>query len=56
VESPNLLVDALDRAAKGMDFADALHLGVAAHCETMLTLDRDFIRTARDESPEVAEP
>ena len=56
VESPNLLVEALDRAAKGMDFADALHLGVAAHCETMLTFDRDFIRTARGESPRVAEP
>ena len=56
VESPNLLVEALDRAAKGMDFADALHLGAAAHCETMLTFDRDFIRTASGESPTVAEP
>ncbi len=55
VESPNLLVEALDRAAKGMDFADALHLGAAAHCEAMLTFDRGFLRTARGESPEVAE-
>ncbi|MYB17871.1 MAG: type II toxin-antitoxin system VapC family toxin [Holophagales bacterium] len=56
VESPNLLVDALDRAAKGLDFADALHVGAAAHCEAMLTFDRSFVRTARGESPEVAEP
>ncbi len=56
VDSPNLLVEALDRAAKGMDFADALHLGAAAHCETMLTFDRDFIRSASGESPKVTEP
>ena len=56
VESPNLLVGALDRAENGMDFADALHLGVAAHCETMLTFDRDFIRTASGASPQVTEP
>lgn len=56
VESPNLLVEALDRAEEGMDFADALHLGAAAHCEAMLTFDRRFIETARDASPKVGQP
>lgn len=55
VEDPKLLMDALDRTAKGMDFADALHLGAAAHCESMLTFDRDFVRTAKGASPEVTE-
>lgn len=56
VESPNLLIQALDRAEKGMDFADALHLGAAAHCEAMLTFDRRFIETAKDAAPRVREP
>ena len=56
VESPYLLREALDRAEKGMDFADALHLGAAAHCQTMLTFDRSFIRKARGASPRVKEP
>ncbi len=56
VESPSLLREALDRAEKGMDFADALHLGAAAHCQTMLTFDRSFIRKARGASPKVTAP
>ena len=56
VENPALLVDALELAAKGMDFADALHLGAAAHCETMLTFDRRFIETAGNTSVQVTEP
>jgi predicted nucleic-acid-binding protein len=56
VEDPDLLIAALDRAENGMDFADALHLGAAAHCETMLTFDRDFIRAGGDTSPNVTEP
>ena len=56
VESPYLLKEALDRAEKGMDFADALHLGAAAHCQTMLTFDRSFIRKARGASPKVTAP
>ena len=55
-EYPALLTRALDLAAKGMDFADALHLGAAAHCETMLTFDRRFIETARNTSLRVTEP
>ena len=56
VEDPALLAVALDRAEKGMDFADALHLGAAAHCEMMFTLDRQFIETAKDAPVRVAEP
>lgn len=56
VEDPDLLMRALDRTEEGMDFADALHLGAAAHCESMLTFDRDFVRTAADASPAVREP
>lgn len=56
VEDPSLLAVALDRAEKGMDFADALHLGAAAHCETMFTFDRQFIETAKDAPVRVAEP
>ena len=56
VESQELLAEALDRMEKGMDFADALHLGAAAGCEAMLSFDREFIETARDESVIVMEP
>jgi len=47
VENPALLAEALDRAAKGMDFADALHLGAGSECEAMLTFDRKFIMAAQ---------
>ena len=56
VENPALLIEALDLAEKGMDFADALHLGAAAGCETMLTFDRRLIETARNTSIQVTEP
>ena len=56
VESPDLIAEALDRAEKGMDFADALHLGAAGSCETMLTFDRRFIASAKDAPVRVTEP
>ena len=56
VENPVLLADALDRAEKGMDFADALHLGAATQCEAMLTFDRRFIELAGDAPVTVTEP
>ena len=56
IESPVLLAEALDRAEKGMDFADALHLGAAARCEVMLTFDRRFVATARGAPVRVVEP
>lgn len=56
VESPAMLAEALDRAATGMDLADALHLGAAARCEAMLTFDRRFIEMAKDTPVEVMHP
>ena len=56
VESPDLVAEALDRAEIGMDFADALPLGAAARCETMLTFDRQFIEMARGATVKVTEP
>ena len=56
VESPASLAEALDRAATGMDFADALHLGAAARFEAMLTFDRRFIEMARDAPVKVMHP
>jgi predicted nucleic acid-binding protein len=47
VEDEALVATALDRVERGMDFADALHLGTAAHCEAMATFDRKFIKAAK---------
>lgn len=56
VENPALLSEALDLAEAGMDFADALHLGAAAGCETLLTFDRRFIEMAVNAPVRVTEP
>ena len=56
LENPTLLIDALELAAKGMDFADALHLGAAARCQTMLTFDPRFIEADRNTPARVMEP
>ena len=47
LENPGLLAEALDHAEAGMDFADALHLGASAHCESLLTFDRKFAVAAQ---------
>ena len=47
VEDDTLVATALDRVEGGMDFADALHLGKAGHCEAMVTFDRKFINAAK---------
>ena len=56
LESPDLVAEALGRAEKGMDVADALHLGAAARCEALLTFDRRFIELAGDAPVRVTEP
>ena len=56
VENPVLLGQALARTGRGMDFADALYLGAAARCESMLTFDQRFIRAAADGPVSVREP
>ena len=56
VESPVVLSEALDHAERGMDFADALHLGAAARCEALLTFDLRFIEQAGEMPVRVMEP
>ncbi len=48
VESPDQLAEPLDRAEKGMDFADALHLSAAMRFEALLTFDRRLVELAED--------
>jgi predicted nucleic-acid-binding protein len=57
VENAEDVSQALDWFEQGMDFADALHLASARHCERLATFDRDFIRAAaRIGAGNVAEP
>ena len=56
MESPAAISEALDHAERGMDFADALHLGAAARCEALLTFDLRFIELARETPVGVMEP
>ncbi len=56
LEDPDRAVQALDNTENGMDFADALHLGAADHCDAFLTFDRKFIRAAESGGVPVVEP
>ncbi|BCU07529.1 type II toxin-antitoxin system VapC family toxin [Allochromatium tepidum] len=48
VEQADRVVNALERLAQGLDFADALHLSGCAHCEVFYTFDdRRFARRAQ---------
>ncbi len=47
VEDGAVVATALDLAERGMDFADALHLGKAAHCSGMASFDRKFVKAAK---------
>jgi predicted nucleic-acid-binding protein len=47
VEDGTTVSSALDLAEKGMDFADALHLGRSAHCDGFATFDRKFVKAAK---------
>lgn len=47
MEDATIISSALDLAQAGMDFADALHLGRASHCEGFATFDRKLIKVAR---------
>jgi predicted nucleic-acid-binding protein len=46
VEDGAIVASALDLSEKGMDFADALHLGKSAHCDGIATFDRKFVKAA----------
>lgn len=47
VEDAALASKALDWAARGMDFADALHLAKAQGCDAFVSLDRRLARAAK---------
>jgi len=47
IEDGAVVATALDLAEKGMDFADALHLGRSTHCSGFATFDRKFVKAAR---------
>ncbi|KIZ41470.1 MULTISPECIES: type II toxin-antitoxin system VapC family toxin [Rhodopseudomonas] len=47
LEDPALIASALDRVERGMDFADALHLGRAERCDGFVTFDSGLIRAAK---------
>lgn len=47
VEDAAIVAAALDHSENGMDFADALHLGKATHCEGMASFDRKFVKAAK---------
>jgi predicted nucleic-acid-binding protein len=47
LEDPTRALQALDWFARGMDFADALHLAKAESCEAFVSFDRRLATTAR---------
>ncbi|PST21738.1 type II toxin-antitoxin system VapC family toxin [Mesorhizobium plurifarium] len=47
VEEASIVAEALDLAEKGVDFADALHLGKSMHCEGFVSFDRKFVKAAQ---------
>ena len=47
---PALIQEALQWHRDGLDFADALHLAMSGHCDTMATFDKAFIKTAKGRS------
>ena len=47
LEDPVLVGNALEWLTNGMDFADAIHLAKASHCDGFVTFDRQFVRTAK---------
>jgi predicted nucleic-acid-binding protein len=48
LEDAALITEALDWSARGMDFADALHLARARNCEAFVSFDRQFAKTAEE--------
>jgi predicted nucleic-acid-binding protein len=46
-----LAATALDWMAKGMDFADALHLAKAEGCTAFVSFDRRFVKAAKRLTP-----
>jgi hypothetical protein len=47
IEDGPVVATALDLAERGMDFADALHLGKSARCQGFATFDRRLVKAAK---------
>lgn len=47
VEDLEMIVQSLDLAENGLDFADALHLSAAVDCDMFATFDQDFVKRAK---------
>ncbi|MBX5145180.1 type II toxin-antitoxin system VapC family toxin [Rhizobium lentis] len=47
IEDSATIAVAFDLVAKGMDFADALHLTKGAHCAAFVSFDRKFLKAAQ---------
>ncbi|UJW75739.1 type II toxin-antitoxin system VapC family toxin [Rhizobium sp. SL42] len=47
LEEEATVAAALDLMERGMDFADALHLGKSAHCDEFLTFDQKLVKAAK---------
>lgn len=47
VEDGTAVAAALDLAEKGMDFADALHIGRTTHCDGFASFDRKLVKAAK---------
>lgn len=47
VEDGTVVSSALDLSERGLDFADALHLGKSAHCVGFASFDRKFVTAAQ---------
>lgn len=47
VEDGMAVAAALDLAEKGMDFADALHIGRTTHCDGFASFDRKLVKAAK---------
>jgi predicted nucleic-acid-binding protein len=47
IEGRERMLPAIDAHGQGLDFADAVHLFAAAHCDALCTFDADFRRKAK---------
>jgi predicted nucleic-acid-binding protein len=47
LEDPTLAANAIGWMARGIDFADALHLGKAQGCDAFVSFDRRFVNAAK---------
>ena len=51
IESAGVVSQALDWAERGIEYADALHVAKATHCDAFASFDRRFARPANRLSP-----